>query len=199
MITSLDNAMNNEELNRLLKSSRNQKFRNQSQAQLDAGNARLAGLKASLANPEFAKQRSKKQRENNPDMQERIAKSIRLHYEDNPMPEERKQRISKALQGKSLEEIVGKERAKKGRESRSNAHLGKKRPASVGKKIAQTRRENGSYDGSSMRGKEHKDSTKSIMSIKAKVRQELKIKLGLGKNDKVPKELLEKEYKKRGI
>jgi hypothetical protein len=50
-----------------------------------------------------------------------------------------------------------------------------------------------------MRGKEHKDSTKSIMSIKAKVRQELKIKLGLGKNDKVPKELLEKEYKKRGI
>jgi hypothetical protein len=50
-----------------------------------------------------------------------------------------------------------------------------------------------------MRGKEHKESTKVIQGKKAKIRQELKRKLGLGKSDSVPKDLLEVEYKKQGL
>lgn len=50
-----------------------------------------------------------------------------------------------------------------------------------------------------MRGKEHKESTKVIQGQKAKIRQELKRKLGLGKSDSVPKDLLEVEYKKQGL
>ena len=50
-----------------------------------------------------------------------------------------------------------------------------------------------------MTGKTHKESTKEIQGQKARIRQELKRKLGLGKNDSVPKDLLEKEYKKQGL
>ena len=45
----------------------------------------------------------------------------------------------------------------------------------------------------------NKESTKEIQGKKAKIRQDLKRKLGLGKSDKVPKDLLEKEYKKQGL
>ena len=69
----------------------------------------------------------------------------------------------------------------------------------VGKKSAATRIANGSYEGSGMTGHTHKESTKEIQSKKAKIRQDLKRKLGLGKSDKVPKDLLEKEYKKQGL
>ena len=66
------------------------------------------------------------------------------------------------------------------------------------KKIVATRKANGSY-GTSMLGKTHKESTKEIQGQKARIRQELKRKLGLGKSDSVPKDLLEKEYKKQGL
>jgi hypothetical protein len=111
-----------------------------------------------------------------------------------------RQKTSDTLSGKTLEEILGEERGAAGREARRKAttaqhQSGKMKDAA--KKTADTRRANGSY-GTSMLGKEHKDSTISIMSQKATVRQEIKKKLGLGKADKVPKELLEAEYKKRG-
>ena len=64
--------------------------------------------------------------------------------------------------------------------------------------IRATRLATGSYQAEThgMNNKEHKDSTKEIMSIKARVRQELKRQLGLGKSDSVPRDLLEKEYKR---
>ena len=148
--------------------------------------------------PKWRKQRSEKQRLNNPDMRERIKASLKKYYEDNPRTEEQKYACGNNMRGRTLEEILGEERALKGRKARSEFHKGRKRPLETGQKIAQTRKANGSYDGRSMRGKEHKESTKSIMSQKAQVRQELKRKLGLGKSDSVPIELLEKEYKKRG-
>jgi hypothetical protein len=73
------------------------------------------------------------------------------------------------------------------------------RKEEVGQKIAATRRANVSYDHNGMTGKTHKESTKAIQGQKAKIRQELKRKLGLGKSDSVPKDLLEKEYKKQGL
>ena len=103
------------------------------------------------------------------------------------------------MRGKKLEEILGEERANEGRKKRSEAHKGKKRPEEVGQKIAATRKANGSYIDSGMTGKEHKESTKEIMGIKAKIRQDLKRQLGLGKNDSVPKDLLEEEYKKHKL
>jgi len=192
-------TLTNKQINDLLKSNRDQKFRKKTQGQIDANTARHAGLIAALENPNFAKERAKKQRENNPEMQEQINKSLKQHYQDNPMPDERKVRISKKMKGKTLEEILGEERAAAGKEVRSQTHKGKKRPKEVGIKISATRRANGSYEINGMTGKEHKESTKSIMSIKAQVRQELKRRLGLGKSDKVPLELLTKEYKKLGL
>jgi hypothetical protein len=116
--------------------------------------------------------------------------------------ESHKQRIGDAMRGKTLEEMLGEERAAAGRKARSDAttksHQSGARDG-VGQTIAATRRANGTYDGRSMRGKEHKDSTKEIMRLKAQVRQDLKRKLGLGKSDSVPKDLLEKKYKKQGL
>jgi hypothetical protein len=115
--------------------------------------------------------------------------------------ESHKQKIGDSMRGKSLEEMLGEERAAAGRKARSDATTKSHQSGDrkdVGKKIADTRRANGSY-GTSMLGKEHKDSTKEIMRLKAQVRQELKRELGLGKSDSVPKDLLEKEYKKRGL
>jgi hypothetical protein len=105
--------------------------------------------------------------------------------------------ISKTLKGKTLEELLGEERANAGKEARRQANY-KVDYTDRSAKTAATRRANGSY-GTSMLGKEHKESTKSIMSIKAEIRQKLKKRLGLGKTDKVPQELLLKEYKKHGL
>jgi hypothetical protein len=129
----------------------------------------------------------------------RIAESNKLFRQNHPVPEERKQRIAATLRGKTLEEILGEERAAEGRKKRSEAHKGKTRPKEVGQKISEVRRANGSYDGRSMLGKEHKESTKATMAIKAKVRQELKRELGLGRDGKIPKELLEARYKQLGM
>lgn len=108
-------------------------------------------------------------------------------------------KASDTMKGKTLEELLGsKERAEAGKEARRQANY-KKDYSGVGEKIAATRRANGSYDGRSMAGKQHKESTKSIMSIKAEIRQELKRLHGLGKSDKVPQELLDKAYKKAGL
>ena len=112
--------------------------------------------------------------------------------------EEHKEKIGDSLRGKTLEEILGEERAALGKQARSQAHSGKKRPEEVVQKITATRRANNSY-GKSMLGKTHKDSTKSIMSLKAEIRQQLKRQHGLGKSDKVPEELLAKAYKKAGL
>lgn len=106
--------------------------------------------------------------------------------------------ISKTLKGKTLEELLGEERAEAGKEARRQANY-KIDYTDRRKKGAETRRANGGYDVGTMTGKQHKESTKSIMSIKAGIRQELKRRLGLGKTDKVPQELLLKEYKKAGL
>lgn len=129
------------------------------------------------------------------DEKKQIAASNKQFRQQNPYTEERKARIGAAMRGKSLEEILGsKERAAEGRKKRSEAHLGKQRPLEVGKNIAAGRRAAGSYDGRSMRGKEHKESTKEMMAIKARARQDLKRELGLGRSDKVDKTLLEERY-----
>lgn len=111
--------------------------------------------------------------------------------------DEWREKISNTLKGRSLDELLGPERAEEGRKKRSENSKGP-RPKAVGQKISATRKANGSY-GTSMLGKEHKESTKTIMAQKAAIRQDLKRQLGLGKSDKVPRELLEKEYKKRGL
>lgn len=129
----------------------------------------------------------------------RIKESNKKFREENPLTEEEKKRIGDAMRGKTLEELIGEERAAEGRKKRSEAHKGKKRPEEVGQKIAATRRANGSYEHNGMTGKTHKESTKEIQGQKARIRQELKRKLGLGKSDSVPKDLLEKEYKKQGL
>ena len=105
--------------------------------------------------------------------------------------------ISNTLRGKTLEEIVGVEAAERGRAVRAKNSSGPRNPA-IGQKIAATRRANDSY-GKSMLGKEHKESTKEIMSQKAKVRQDLKRELGLGRNESIPKDILLAEYNKRGL
>ena len=116
-----------------------------------------------------------------------------------PKEEATKEKIGNKMRGKTLEELIGEERAAEGRKKRSEAHKGKKRPEEVGQKIAATRRENGSYDYNGMTGKTHRESTKEIQGQKARIRQQLKRELGLGKSDSVPKDLLEKEYKKQGL
>lgn len=155
-----------EELQALLDSTRDQKFRKKTDAQLEGY------VKNSYSNKEFRKA--------------------------NPFSEEKKKRIGDAMRGKTLEEIIGAERAATGRKARSEFHKGKKRPKEVGEKIASTRRVTGSYDSPThgMRGKQHQEETKLKQSLKAQVRQELKRRLGLGKNDSIPKDILEEEYKK---
>lgn len=107
-------------------------------------------------------------------------------------------KASDTMKGKTLEELLGsKERAEQGREARRQSNY-RQDYTERSAKTAATRRANGSY-GTSMLGKEHKESTKCIMSIKAGIRQELKRRLGLGKSDKVPEELLLKEYKRQGL
>jgi hypothetical protein len=135
-----------------------------------------------------------------------IVEKIRLsnieYRKLNPYTEEEKKRIGDTMRGKTLEEMLGKERATAGRKARSISmkvqHESGAR-SGVGKKSAATRKANGSYEGSGMTGHTHKESTKVIQGQKAKIRQELKRKLGLGKSDSVPKDLLEKEYKKQGL
>jgi hypothetical protein len=131
-----------------------------------------------------------------------IVEKIRLsnveYRKKNPYTEEEKKRIGDAMRGKTLEEMLGTERASLGRKQRSQSlkdqHASGQRKGVV-KKIVATRKANGSYENSGMTGHTHKESTKAIQGQKAKIRQELKRKLGLGKSDKVPKDLLEKEYK----
>ena len=106
--------------------------------------------------------------------------------------------ISKTLKGKSLETLLGKERAEAGKEARRQANY-KKDYSGRGEKIAATRRANGSYEYNGMTGKQHTDATKAQQSTKAQIRQDLKRKLGLGRNDSIPKEVLEKEYKRLGL
>ena len=135
-----------------------------------------------------------------------IVEQIRLsnieYRKLNPWTDEEKLARSLAMKGKTLEEMLGKERATAGRKARSSSmkvqHESGAR-SGVGKKSAATRIANGSYVGSGMTGHTHKESTKEIQGKKAKIRQDLKRKLGLGKSDKVPKDLLEKEYKKQGL
>jgi hypothetical protein len=137
-------------------------------------------------------------RERTDEEKKKNSESNRKFRKENPYTEERKKRTGDAMRGKTLEEMLGKERAAEGRKARSEASKGKKRPPEVGQKIAATRRANNSY-GTSMLGKEHKESTKATMAIKAKIRQDLKRTLGLGRDGKLPKELLEAEYKKHGL
>jgi hypothetical protein len=135
---------------------------------------------------------------------EAIVEKIRLsnieYRKKNPYTEEEKKRIGDAMRGKTLEEMLGIERASVGRKKRSQSlrdqHASGSRK-NVVKKIVATRKANGSYG--TMLGKTHKESTKAMQGQKAKIRQELKRKLGLGKSDSVPKDLLEKEYKKQGL
>jgi hypothetical protein len=117
------------------------------------------------------------------------------------VPAERRERIGVAMRGKTLEELVGVEAAASGRKSRSKASKGKKRDPEVVQKIAATRRATGSYqsDTHGMNGKEHKESTKATMQIKAQIRQDLRRSLNMGKSGTLPKELLEAEYKRAGI
>jgi hypothetical protein len=129
----------------------------------------------------------------------KIAESNRKHKEENPLTAKQKKQIGDAMRGKTLEELVGEEAAERGRKKRSEASKGKKRPAEVGEKIAATRRARGSYDGRCMRGKEHKDSTREMMAVKAQIRQDLRRSLNLGKAGKLPRELLEAEYKRAGL
>ena len=159
------------------------------------------GRDRAMIDPKWRKQRSEKQRLNNPDMRERIKASLKKYYEDNPRTEEQKYACGNNMRGRTLEEILGEERALKGREARRQSMVEQHANGSrkgVSAIIRDIRKANGSYENSGMTGKTHKESTKVIQSQKAKIRQELKRKLGLGKSDSVPIELLEKEYKKRG-
>jgi len=115
-------------------------------------------------------------------------------------PEQQRQQIGDAMRGKTLEELVGEEAAARGKEARRQANY-KQDYTGRGAKIAATRRATGSYqsDTHGMNGKEHKDSTREIMAIKAQIRQALRRKLNLGKAGKLPKELLEAEYKRAGL
>jgi hypothetical protein len=128
----------------------------------------------------------------------KASQSNKKFREENPRTEEEKYACGNNMRGKTLEEILGEERATAGKEARRQANFTQDYTGR-GEKIAATRKEKGSYDGRSMRGKTHKESTKEIQGQKAKVRQDLKRSLGLGRNDSVPKDLLEKEYKKRGL
>lgn len=129
---------------------------------------------------------------------QKISESNKRFRKENPRSEKEKKACGNNMRGKSLEDILGEKRAAEGRKIRAENSKGP-RPKEVGEKIAATRKAKGSYDGRSMKGKTHKESTKEMQSKKAQIRQDLKYKLGLGRNDSVPKDLLEKEYKKYGL
>jgi hypothetical protein len=132
---------------------------------------------------------------------ERIEKNRQSNIEfrkENPRTEEEKYACGNNMRGKKLEEILGEERAIAGKEARRQANF-KQDYTGRGGKIAATRKANGSYIDSGMTGKEHKESTKAIMQIKAQIRQDLRRSLKLGKEGKLPKELLLEEYKKAGL
>jgi hypothetical protein len=118
--------------------------------------------------------------------------------QEKPLTNKQKKQIGDAMRGKTLEELIGEERAAVGREARRQSNY-KQDYTGRADKMAATRKANGSYVDSGMTGKTHKESTKEIQGKKAKIRQELKRKLGLGKSDSVPKDLLEKEYKKQRL
>jgi hypothetical protein len=117
---------------------------------------------------------------------------------ENPRTEEEKYACGNNMRGKTLEEILGEERAAAGKEARRQANFTQDYTGR-GEKIAATRKANGSYENSGMTGHTHKESTKEKQGQKAKVRQDLKRSLGLGRNDSVPKDLLEAEYKRLGL
>lgn len=119
---------------------------------------------------------------------------------ENPRTEEEKYACGNNMRGKTLEEILGEERAAAGKEARRQANFTQDYTGR-GEKIAATRKATGSYDSPThgMNGKTHKESTKEKQGQKAKVRQDLKRSLGLGRNDSVPKDLLEAEYKRLGL
>lgn len=126
------------------------------------------------------------------------SESNRKFREENPLTAKQKKQIGDAMRGKTLEELIGTEAAERGRAARREANY-KADYTGRGEKIAATRRARGSYDVGPMTGKKHKQSTKEIMAIKAQIRQDLRRKLNLGKEGKLSKELLEAEYKKRGL
>lgn len=109
-------------------------------------------------------------------------------------------KASQTMKGKTLEEMLGYERAKQGRKTRQENGKGS-RPKQVIEKILKTKKEKGTYTNPNhgMNGKTHKESTKTKQSIKAQIRQNIKHKYNLGKNDSIPKELLLKAYKKAGL
>ena len=100
-----------------------------------------------------------------------------------------------ALRGRTLEELIGEERAAEGRKKRAKAASHPRDPATV-KKILTTKKKTGVYDSPThgMRGKQHRAETKVKQSTKAQVRQDLKRRLGLGRNDSIPRDVLEAEY-----
>lgn len=150
--------------------------------------------KASLSRSVYRKQNPYTE-----EQKKQIGESNRKTKQANPLTAEQKKQINNHMRGKTLEEIIGVEAATRGRQARSNAFKGKKRPVEVGQKISATRKARGSYIDSGMTGHEHKSSTKEIMAVKAKIRQDLRRSLNLGKSGKLPKELLEAEYEKRGL
>ena len=129
------------------------------------------------------------------------SESNKKFRKENPRTDDEKYACGNNMRGKKLDEILGPERAAAGKKARSIAFKDKKRPDEVVKKIVATKKSTGVYesDNHGMRGKTHKESTKEIQGLKAKIRQSLKRKLGLGRSDSVPLALLEKEYKKQGI
>lgn len=151
-----------------------------------------------LTNQQIAVKISNSDRYRSPEERQKMSESYKLYRQENPYTDQQRQRIGDAMRGKTLEEMLGPERAAAGREARRQSNF-KQDYTGRGPKIAATRRAKGSYDGRSMKGREHKESTKNIMAIKARVRQDLKRELGLGRNDKISKELLEERYKKLGL
>jgi hypothetical protein len=164
---------------------------------------RSAALKAMWQDEDVRKRHSnslKQWYQENEVTQERIEKNRQGNIEfrkENPRTEEQKYACGNNMRGKKLEEILGKERAAAGKEARRQANY-KQDYTGRGDKTAATRKANGSYHSNThgMNGKEHKQSTKEIMAIKAQIRQDLRRKLNLGKAGKLPKELLLAEYKK---
>ena len=130
---------------------------------------------------------------------EKIAESNRQTKLQNPLTQAQKRQIGDAMRGQTLEQLIGEEKAALGRIRRRTATKGLKRPVEVVEKIMATRRARGGYENSGMTGHTHKESTKIIQGQKAKIRQDLKRKLGLGRSDSVPQDLLEKAYKKHNL
>lgn len=165
---------------------------------------RSAALKAMWKDEDVRKRHSnslKQWYQDNEVTEERIEKIRQSNIEfrkENPLTEEEKYACGNNMRGKKLEEILGEERAAAGKEARRQANY-KQDYTGRADKMAATRRANGSYIDSGMTGKEHKESTKAIMQIKAQIRQDLRRKLNLGKAGKLPKELLLEEYKKAGL